>query len=127
MELDINHELVCDIIFKAREFQTQESLSTTEEPRDPHEELSWQKLDAYNSELTYTEVKSAIEKLEPDQQITLVALMWLGRGDYSLDEWPQVVTTATDQRTGHTAEYLLATPLLADYLADGLEQFGHAC
>jgi len=30
---------------------------------------------------TYAELKTTIDDLEPDQQIRLVALMWLGRGD----------------------------------------------
>ena len=27
----------------------------------------------------------------------------------------------------HTADYLLGTPLLADYLEESLSQFGHSC
>ncbi len=55
--------------------------------------------------------------------MTLVALMWMGRGDYSIDEWEDAIEQAKDQWTDHTAEYLISTPLLSDYLAEGLDQF----
>ena len=66
---------------------------------------------------------SVINDLEPDQQVSIVALMWLGRGDYTIDEWDDVIAQAKEQWTDHTAEYLISTPLLSDYLAEGLELF----
>ena len=55
--------------------------------------------------------------------MTLVALMWVGRGDYSLEEWEEALQFAEETWTENTAEYLIGTPLLADYLAEGLQQF----
>jgi hypothetical protein len=49
--------------------------------------------------------------------------MWVGRGDYSLEEWDEALTFAEENWTDHTAGYLIGTPLLADYLAEGLQQF----
>ena len=49
--------------------------------------------------------------------------MWLGRGDYTLDEWDKALTDAGDSWNPRTAEYLIGTPLLADYLTEGLDQF----
>ncbi len=34
---------------------------------------------------------------------------------------------ATRSANGRTAEYLMSTPLVADYLAEGLYAFGHTC
>jgi hypothetical protein len=53
----------------------------------------------------------------------LVALMWVGRGDYSLEEWDEALKFAEETWTERTAEYLVGTPLLADFLAEGLQQF----
>ena len=55
--------------------------------------------------------------------MTLVALMWVGRGDYLLGEWEEALEYAEEAWTEHTAEYLIGTPLLADYLAEALQQF----
>jgi hypothetical protein len=72
----------------------------------------------------YAELMATVEDLEPDQQVGLVALMWLGRGDYTLEDWQQALSDAGDSWTERTAEYLIETPLLADYLAEGLERLG---
>ena len=71
----------------------------------------------------YQELKTTIDDLEPDQQMTLVALMWVGRGDYALDEWGEAMEFAEESWTDHTAEYLLGTPLLSDYLQEALQLF----
>jgi hypothetical protein len=57
----------------------------------------------------------------------LLALTWLGRGDFTIDEWQSGLRRVRDVRRYHTAEYLLATPLLADFLLEGLAQFGLSC
>ena len=74
----------------------------------------------HSGDMTYQELRNIINDLEPDQQTQLVALMWLGRGDFSDEEWEDALEQAGDNWNNRTAEYLLATPLLADYLEEGL-------
>ncbi|NNC64762.1 MAG: DUF3775 domain-containing protein, partial [Gammaproteobacteria bacterium] len=74
---------------------------------------------------SYQEVNTTVDDLEPDQQVTLVALMWLGRGDYAVEEWDSAIENAKDSWNERTAEYLLGTPLVADYLAEGLDGLGY--
>jgi hypothetical protein len=57
----------------------------------------------------------------------LLALTWLGRGDFELDEWDDGLARVGDVRRLHTADYLLGTPLLADYLEAGLALCGRSC
>jgi hypothetical protein len=103
-------ETVHFIIDKAHEFQMLGADSTegSDEGADP----------------AYAELKATIDDLEPDQQISLVGLMWLGRGDYAAEEWPRALQDARAQWNTRTAEYLIGTPLLADYLSEGLERLG---
>lgn len=110
--LNINADTVRFIIIKAQEFQML-GESGGAEAESPDE-----------SDPAYAEIQATIEDLEPDQQVDLVALMWLGRGDYSVEEWGNVVADAGDSWNERTAEYLIGTPLLADYLSSGLEQLG---
>ena len=70
------------------------------------------------------EIKDTIEALNDDEQAELVALTWIGRGDYTVDEWNEVVRTARQRRTNPTADYLLGTPMLGDYLEEGLTELG---
>lgn len=65
-----------------------------------------------------------INALTEDEQVDLVALMRLGRGDGGIDEWKDLRREAAEGRNGRTASYLLGEPLLSDFLAEGLDQFG---
>ena len=59
-----------------------------------------------------------------DEQVDLVALMWLGRGDGDLDNWRDLRPEASRAHNNRTARYLIETPMLADYLEEALSQFG---
>ena len=75
-------------------------------------------------DLVVREITGFINALSEDEQIDLVALMWLGRGDGSIEEWDDLRRQASDSRNGRTARYLLGEPMLGDFLADGLDAFG---
>jgi Protein of unknown function (DUF3775) len=76
---------------------------------------------------TYREFRVTVNDLEPDQQQQLVALLWLGRGDYDIAEWDEALAEARRSWTKRTADYLIAHPLLADHLEDALDQLGYSC
>lgn len=124
MMLDLNPETVRFIIGKAHEFQTDGDNSFAEDAANPFEMQSLEFLRT-SEDATSQEFSSVVNDLEPDQQQTLVALMWVGRGDFSIDEWDEAVSQARASWSLHTAEYLLSTPLLADYLEEGLELHGY--
>ena len=123
--LNINPELVCQIIDKARQFQAKEGVVFPERPLSPGDESALQVLVDHGDDLTYQEVSGAIRDLEPDQQAELVALMWLGRDDYDMEDWETALQDASDRQTNRTAEYLLTTPLVAYYLTEGLYRHGY--
>jgi hypothetical protein len=51
--------------------------------------------------------------------------MWVGRGDYEVDEWDTAVAQAAESANDRTADYLIGTPLLGDFLAEGLSLLGY--
>ena len=59
-----------------------------------------------------------------DEQVSLVALMWVGRGTYDPEDWDEAVDTARSERVNKTENYLLGVPMLSDYLEDGLDKMG---
>jgi ferredoxin-NADP reductase len=71
-----------------------------------------------------SELSGFIQNLNVDEQIDLVALMWLGRGDGELDNWKDLRAEASRAHNNRTASYLIETPMLADYLEEALSQFG---
>lgn len=125
--LDLNPETVCRIIDKAHEFHAKEEVVIPEEPANPSGDWARQVLADHAGDPTYRELKTIIEDLEPDQQVSLVALMWLGRGDFDETEWSDALAQARDSWTEHTADYVIATPLVADYLEEGLAALGYSC
>jgi len=123
--IDLNPESVRNIINQVREFQTESSMAPEEAPESLDDDQAFTRLTEYHGDPSYTELRSLIEDLEPDQQRTLVALMWLGRGDYELDEWESALTYAGEADSVSAVDYLIATPLLADFLEEGLNLHGY--
>lgn len=124
-EIDLSTEAVQFVIDKTHEFHERDDVILPEESQgaDLTPENVLQFTEGFSGDAFYQELTNMINDLDPDQQIALVALMWVGRGDFSLAEWNEALAQAEDSWTDHTAEYLISTPLLADYLAEGLQQF----
>ena len=122
-EFDLNRDTVRSIIDMAHEFHARDDVTFEEEPEVADEYWSSQVTSDFAGDPYYLELKSTINDLEPDQQISLVALTWLGRGDFSFEEWSDALQSAEESWNDHTADYLIGTSLLADYLAEGLQQF----
>ena len=123
--IDLNPESVRSVIEHAREFQIEASMAADTAPESLTDDAAFERLSEYHGDERYTELRNVIEDLEPDQQRTLVALMWLGRGDYTLDGWEEALSYAAEADSVSAAHYLIATPLLADYLAEGLSIHGY--
>ncbi len=70
------------------------------------------------------EIKDTIEAPNDDQQAEFVALAWIGRGDFTVDDWNEMMRTAPQRRTNPTADDLLGTPMLGNSLEEGLIQLG---
>ena len=74
----------------------------------------------------YQELVDAINGLNDPERIELLALTWLGRGDYAKEEWRDAVEEARRIHDEKETQYLVGTPLLADYLEEGLSQLGYS-
>lgn len=72
----------------------------------------------------HSELVSFIRGLNVDEQIDLVGLMWLGRGDGGLENWDELRAQAAQAHNNRTATYLIETPMLGDYLEEALSEFG---
>lgn len=77
-----------------------------------------------SEDLTSEELRELIADLNVDETAELVALMWLGRGDYERAEWAEAVEEARQRDRKKAADYLLGMPLLAEWLEGGLEILG---
>jgi len=128
--LTIRPEQVCFIIVKAREFDVKDVDSEQESGSNASDDRMAGVLEDSRDDTVAQELTSFISALTEDEQIDLVALAWLGRDDYTLEDWPAVREEAANAHGGRghgTAHYLLGMPLLGDYLEEGLSLFGQSC
>ncbi len=75
-------------------------------------------------DLTAEELRELIDDLNVDESAELVALVWVGRGDYDASEFLTAVENARGSATQKTSKYLLGMPMLGDWLEEGLEAIG---
>ncbi len=129
-ELTISPEKVTFVIEKAREFDVKEGASDPDSGSNAADDDMIDVLDDNGNDPVVRELSSFIRALNEDEQIDLVALMWLGRGDGTIDEWDDLRSRAVEARgeyrnpRSETVRYLLGEPMLGDFLADGLDEFG---
>jgi hypothetical protein len=125
--LTISSEKVCFVIVKAREFDVKNGVSEPDPGSNPSDDKDISVLEDQPDDPVVEELTSLIEALSEDEQIDLVALAWLGRGDYAAEDWPSVRADAAAAHNNATANYLLGMPLLGDFLEEGLSLAGRSC
>jgi hypothetical protein len=125
--LTLNPEKVCYIIIKAREFDAKVEPVEPDPGSNPSDDAGIEILEDYPDDPTLEELVDAIDGMNEDEQIELVALAWLGRGDYSRKEWRDAVVLARDRHNDKTSRYLAGMPMLGDYLEEGMAVFGKSC
>ena len=126
--LNINPQLVCFIITKAKEFQAKEEVTFEEEmPNSEYEYDAEQILADHPDDLSYIEVKKIIEELDEDQKVDLLCLMYIGRDDFSEHDWSNAHKEARNNLAPNLTDYLFSKPTIAYYLEKGLESLGFSC
>ncbi len=125
--LTISPEKVCYVIIKAREFGAKDAVTEPDPGSNPSDDGDVSILEDHEDDPVVEELRSLIDALSEDEQIDLVALAWLGRDGYSRRDWPSVREEAARAHNNRTASYLLGTPLVADFLEDGLSILGYSC
>ncbi|MEP3246979.1 MAG: DUF3775 domain-containing protein [Sneathiella sp.] len=120
--LHIAVEKVCDLIINSLALNaTQEAGGDdfTELP-DIDDALEF----APPKEDRYLDLKRIIDKLNEEERLHLMALAWVGRGTFSVEEWDDALKEAADFDSRHISEYLVKMPQLGDYLEEGLSELG---
>lgn len=125
--LTIDPDKVCHIIVKARQIDAKVEVVEPDPGSNMAEDDMLEVLEDYGDDATEAELTAFIDSLNVDEQAELVALAWIGRGSFDKEEWQEALAEARHAQNDRTAQYLLSLPLLGDYLADGLAEFGHTC
>src|SRR5689334_12424292 len=117
-EMDIALDKVCALIRQARRFDVKEGDTDPDSGSNPTDDNMIDVLQA-SDDATEGEIRAFVAGLNEDEQDSLVALVWVGRGDYDAAEWDEAVALARDQRNTRTADYIIGIPNLPDLLDEG--------
>jgi len=112
------------ILMKARIFDEKVPCTDPAPGSDAADDKEISILEDMPDDATYTELFNAIEALNVDEQIDLLALIWTGRGDFSVAEWQDARQAVRDMQDKHIARYIVRTPLVSDFLEEGLSMHG---
>ena len=125
--IEIDLDKVCFLIVKAREFDVKVDPVEPHSGSNPTDDGGLEILADYADDPTLEELQSFLGSLNQDELAQLQALMWVGRGDFGKEEWQEVLSEARSLDPERTPGYLLGTPLLPDYLEEGLSTLGFSC
>lgn len=124
---DINSDKVCFVIIKAREFDVQDEDADVDDSSNASDDNFVSVYASAKDDSVRKELKEFIDSMDEDEQCELVALCWVGRGDFSPEEWKIAVSEARSRRQGSTADYLIGIPQVSDFLEEGLSKFDLSC
>jgi hypothetical protein len=121
--LEISPDKVGFVIVKAREMAAKVAAWDDGATSDHDAESI---LESFSDDATADELRGFIRDLNEDEQASLVALAWIGRGSFGPDELDEALSTARAERTNRTEDYLIGMPLLPDYLEEALDRLGYS-
>ena len=119
--LTIPLEKLAYIIEKAREFDAEVPSDAEEGSNAADDDEREILLDTPGNPIEQ-ELREAIDGLGIPERQELLALMWLGRGDYDAESWSEALQQARQTQSASETAYLLGTPLLGDYLEEGVSR-----
>lgn len=131
--LPIHQEKIKFIISVAREYREGSHAMVSEELAEGHnsdtytehsiaEIVTNYRMVEHAQDSAYLELKNAIDTLNEEELYSLIALMWVGRGTYTADEFEIAVDDASTSNNIYNTDYLINMPLFADYLEEGFIQ-----
>jgi Protein of unknown function (DUF3775) len=131
-ELAIGPDTVRNFVLKARAIGaalsddyadgSEHEVEIDGEAHDPHHHDGL--VEEETGDLREEELRELLQDLNDDEAAELIALVWLGRGDYDPGEWKDAVAEARGRGRKRLDAYLMRLPMLAEWLEEGLEAIG---
>ncbi len=123
VDLGISLEAVATVVDLSRAIQGKEESDPGQVSEDDNSEAALLQEDP--DDMSEDALRDFIAELNEDEQASLIALAWIGRGDYGPEEWDEARALATERSDGRdTPAYLMSMDMLGDLLAEGVAAFG---
>ncbi|ADP71433.1 hypothetical protein Rvan_2208 [Rhodomicrobium vannielii ATCC 17100] len=122
--LEVTTDKVAHVILRARELDVK--TAAWDDDADSDDATSDAILEDRPDDATRQELREFLDSLNEDEQASLIALAWIGRGTYAPGELDEAIATAKTEHGNNPVDYLFGLPLLPDYLEDALDQLGYS-
>ena len=128
--MDIALDKVRELILEARRLDVKEADTDPDSGSNPVDDGATDVLTSSEGDDgpdgTEREFRGLVAAMNEDERADLLALLYVGRGDFEAGEWDDAVALGRerDAAEGHLARYLIGTPNLADLLDEGLAAYG---
>lgn len=122
VDLGVSLETVATVVDLARSLHGKEETDADQATEDANSESAL--LQETPDDMTEDALRLFIDELNTDEQASLIALAWTGRGDYGPEDWDEARALAAERNESDAASYLLAMEMLGDLLAEGVASFG---
>jgi hypothetical protein len=127
MPPSIATEKVCFIVVMAREIHAKVPPVEQDPASDAVDDDFREILEDFSDDAMYLELREFIAAMDDDERAELLALMWIGRGDFDGSEWDDALAEARATANQREPAYIMGTPLVSDYLEEGLSAFDLSC
>jgi hypothetical protein len=125
-ELRINPDKVCEFLEAARELAGRVP-ATTGDRTTSGDDSPLGFMEQREDDPTRMQMVEFVAGLNVEEQVDLLALIYLGRGDFGLVEWSDAVSEAGDRIAAGDPDFMIGDRALPLYLAEALEAFGKTC
>ncbi|HZK92465.1 MAG TPA: MFS transporter [Stellaceae bacterium] len=126
-ELRISALKVCDFIEVAREVAGQVPPTTGDRTTSGDDSPLMTIEDNPGTDSRREQMQEFIAGLNIAEQVDLLALIFIGRGDFDITEWNDAVREAGDRIADRDPDYMIGDAALPAYLGDGLNAFDITC
>lgn len=128
--MEIALEKVCDLIVHARAFDVKEGMTDPQSGSNATDDRNFGSLAESGDDRGEEEMRLMIDGLNTDEAASLIALVFVGRGDMEPAEWPDAYRLAHERMASGglaPSAYLMGIPNLGDLLDEGLAGLGLSC
>ena len=126
MELTTGLETICRIILRAREYEALVPETDPDEGSNASDDGEIDALEDDGENPSETELRAIVDDLADDEQVEVIALAMVGRGDFDAAEWAEALEAATDEIDA-AADWMLEQPTFSTDLEAGLAAFDLSC
>jgi hypothetical protein len=124
--MDISPTKLAELIDYLRIMDAKEATADLDRGNDTYEDGAHHALESNPDDGTDQQIRGVIDGLDIDEKADLVALLWVGSGDFEPAEWAVARRRAGESLPRSVSKLLMGIPDVGDLLEEGYERVREA-